>query len=153
MKYERLTKKKLNDGDFGLVLDEIGNVIVDRRLFEKAVKIHNRLADLEDKIEQGTLVDTETYFIVEENQWADGTCPKTWDCPYNNTMAKILIEQGYRKIHEGVDWLDGYKQGFKEGVQAVQIQAKEGAFTEFFGEPIIRASKIDEICKELTEVE
>lgn len=23
-----------------------------------------------DKIEQGTLVDTETYFIVEENQWA-----------------------------------------------------------------------------------
>jgi hypothetical protein len=29
-----------------------------------------RLAELEDKIEQGTLVDTEGYFIVEENQWA-----------------------------------------------------------------------------------
>lgn len=29
-----------------------------------------RLAELEDKIEQGMLVDTESYFIVEENQWA-----------------------------------------------------------------------------------
>lgn len=27
----------------------------------------DRLAELEDKIEHGTLVDTETYFIVEEN--------------------------------------------------------------------------------------
>lgn len=32
--------------------------------------IYNRLQELEDKIEQGTLVDTESYFIVEENQWA-----------------------------------------------------------------------------------
>ena len=30
----------------------------------------DRLAELEDKIEQGTLVDTEEYFFLEENQWA-----------------------------------------------------------------------------------
>ena len=39
--------------------------------------------------------------------------------------AQHLIKAGYRKIPENVDWLDGYKQGFKEGVQALQIQLKE----------------------------
>ena len=29
-----------------------------------------RLAELEDKIEKGTLIDTESYFIIQENQWA-----------------------------------------------------------------------------------
>lgn len=38
---------------------------------------------------------------IMTKQCADGTCPKTWDCPYNETMAKILIEKGYRKIPEG----------------------------------------------------
>ena len=36
----------------------------------KSTEALDRLAELEDKIEQGTLVDTEAYFIVEENQWA-----------------------------------------------------------------------------------
>lgn len=33
-------------------------------------EIYNRLAELEDKIEQGTLIDTKKYFIVKENQGA-----------------------------------------------------------------------------------
>lgn len=47
--------------------------------YNRLTKVHStatlgdaldRLAELEDKIENGTLVDTEAYFIVEENQWA-----------------------------------------------------------------------------------
>ena len=60
MKYERLTKKKIGDRDILLVFDENGNVIVDRRLFDKFIEKHNRLAELEDKIEQGTLQEVKT---------------------------------------------------------------------------------------------
>ena len=69
MKYKRLTKKKLRDTDIHIVLDEHNNVIVDRRLFERFIKQHNRLAELEDKIEQGTLIEVpckvgDTVYIV-----------------------------------------------------------------------------------------
>lgn len=57
MAYERLTAKKLRDTDIYRVLDENGNIIVDRRLFERFIEQHNRLAELEDKIEQGTLIE------------------------------------------------------------------------------------------------
>lgn len=39
----------------------------------------------------------------------------------------------------------------KETAEKYAKRAKEEAFTVFMGEPIIRASKIDEICKEFTE--
>lgn len=81
------------------------------------------------------------------------------NCKYNGKLncgdmlsAEHLIEKGYRKIPENIDWLDGYKQGFKEGVQAVQIQLKEYViddFTEYdYGYLCMR---LDEICKKLTE--
>ncbi len=38
---------------------------------------------------------------INTKMCADGTCSKTWECPYSNTMAKILIKKGYRKIPEG----------------------------------------------------
>ena len=57
MEYKRLTKKKITDGDIRVVLDENRNVVVDRRLFERFIKQHNRLAELEDKIEQGKLIE------------------------------------------------------------------------------------------------
>ena len=41
----------------------------------------------------------------------------------------------------------------KETAEKFAERAKEEAFTVFMGEPIIRASKIDEICKEITEVQ
>lgn len=70
MEYKRLTERR-----GGLVIDKCGNCenvsnpqgCTDKCCYEV---MKNRLAELEDKIEQGTLVDTEAYFIVEENQWA-----------------------------------------------------------------------------------
>jgi uncharacterized protein YbaP (TraB family) len=56
MEYKRLTKKGLENGEIHFVLDKNNKVIVDRKLFEEAIKIHKRLAELEDKIEQGTLI-------------------------------------------------------------------------------------------------
>ena len=38
----------------------------------------------------------------------------------------------------------------KETAEKFAEMAKEEAFVSFMGEPIIRASKIDEICKEFT---
>ncbi len=85
MEYKRLTKKKLRDTDISIVLDEHNNVIVDRRLFEKFIKQHNRLAELEDKIEQGTLIELpckvgDTVY-VRENTW-------TW---YNSSFNRAFI--------------------------------------------------------------
>ena len=37
----------------------------------------------------------------------------------------------------------------KETAEKFAEMAREGAFVDFMGEPIIRASKIDEICKEI----
>lgn len=70
MEYKRLTKR---GADY--VFDNCCNCEYDNNpmgctehcCYEVMKK---RLAELEDKIEQGTLVDTETYFIVEENQWS-----------------------------------------------------------------------------------
>ena len=41
----------------------------------------------------------------------------------------------------------------KETAEKFAKMAKEEAFVDFMGEPIIRGSKIDEICKEITEGE
>lgn len=70
MEYKRLTERR-----GGIVIDKCGNCenvsnpqgCTESMCYEV---MKNRLAELEDKIEQGTLVDTEAYFIVEENQWA-----------------------------------------------------------------------------------
>ena len=62
-------------------------------------------------------------------------------------LANYLIDLGWRKINANevvrtideqgmADWLDGYKVGYRDGVQALQLQSKE---------------KIDEIVKELVE--
>ena len=65
------------------------------------------------------------------------------------------------------DWIEGYKLGFKEGVQALKTQLKE-INVEFqlvgnkYSQADIKASveglykafmqKLDEICKEITEM-
>ena len=73
--YKRLTKKKLRDTDLSIVLDEHNNVIVDRRLFEKFIKQHNRLAELEDKIENGTLIELKEPHIVKNE---GSVCYEVW---------------------------------------------------------------------------
>ena len=54
MKYERFTQKV----DSGFVSE------LDCRI------AYNKLCAIEDKIEKGKLVDTESYFIIEEHKWA-----------------------------------------------------------------------------------
>ena len=51
------------------------------------------------------------------------------------------------------NYIENYKQGFKEGVQAVQIQLKEIAQKryELYGMYLVDTDDIDEICKELRE--
>lgn len=44
-----------------------------------------------------------------------------------------------------------YKKGYEQGVKDLTEMAIEEAFVIFMGEPIIRASKIEEICKQLTK--
>lgn len=56
-------------------------------------------------------------------------------------IAKVKNSQKFRTIpiitEQGqADWLDGYKVGYRDGVNAVALQAKE---------------KLDEICKELVD--
>ena len=57
MDYKRLTDKDWHNEKF------YGHSDCERTILK-------RLWDLENKIENGTLVDTEEYFIVQENQWA-----------------------------------------------------------------------------------
>ena len=59
MEYERLTKRN----------QEPKTIFCFQGSMED-FKIYKRLQELEDKIEQGTLIDTEEYFIMKENQWA-----------------------------------------------------------------------------------
>lgn len=107
---------------------------------------------------------------------ADNHCPFDKNCPYlggkvrfgcNDCLRAVaIINAGYRKIPEGAVVLTGeeHKQILKDLIEsnekAKEIarketaekfaeMAREGAFVDFMGEPIIRASKIDEICKEL----
>lgn len=49
MKYERFTKRNWRN--------------------DKHTSAYERLAELEDKIEQGTLIDTEAHFIKEDEEW------------------------------------------------------------------------------------
>lgn len=83
--------------------------------------------------------------------------------------AVVLTREEYEELKKGVQthnytavfnameadrWLDGYKQGFKEGVQAVQIQLKERLHYDVIYESGITNERdvfecIDEICKEL----
>lgn len=93
---------------------------------------------------------------------------KIKDCALS--VITFMTSKGYRKIPEGAvvltkeEWesycatqeglgeiMDREREiGRKETAEKFAEMAKEGAFTDFMGEPIIRASKIDEICKELT---
>lgn len=59
-----------NSSGFAEVIANDYEILIDDSETTFTGKAIERLAELEDKIEQGTLVDTEAYFIVEENQWA-----------------------------------------------------------------------------------
>lgn len=80
--------------------------------------------------------------------------------------AVVLTREEYEELKKGIKtynytamfdaqsayrWEQGYLQGAKEAAEKFAEMAREGAFVDFMGEPIIRASKIDEICKGITE--
>lgn len=91
--------------------------------------------------------------------------------PCYKCIAEALHRDNYRKIPENTvvltreewdkyqetqrDWNAIYFEGIdktrKETAEKFAERVKEEAFAVFMGEPIIRASKIDEICKEFTE--
>jgi hypothetical protein len=74
--------------------------------------------------------------------------------PENN--AVVLTREAYNRLFtkarqseiKTID-LESIVNARKETAEKFAERAKEEAFCVFMGEPIIRASKIDEICKEM----
>lgn len=65
------------------------------------LKIYNRLAELEDKIESGELIDTTEPFIK-----VDSSCGKTWYC-----VCTYMISEG---IHEQCATMEEAEAKLKE---------------------------------------
>ena len=69
MSYKRLTKEKSTSENTKIVYNENGFAIFDKELVEKLLEEHNRLWELEDKIENGTIIElpckvgTTVYYI------------------------------------------------------------------------------------------
>lgn len=78
--YKRLTKEKITKDNVILHRNIYGNIVISQEVWDMFEKEHNRLAELEDKIENGTLIETEypiyqdVYFIdyVDENYYSVG---------------------------------------------------------------------------------
>ena len=115
----------------------------------------------------------EKQIIEEMAKIMDIDCGECYTCEYYESkginctcllQARELYNAGYRKIPEGAvvltkeelaqiqsNFFDaGIKHGSKATAEKFAEMAREGAFVDFMGELIIRASKIDEICKEIT---
>lgn len=101
-----------------------------------------------------------------QEAWTAWSLSKDLKTPYA-FVAEILAKKWQPKMHQGVvDYIENYKQGFKEGVEAVRIQLKE-VNLEFqlvgnkYSQADIKAAvngfykafmqKLDEICKELVD--
>ena len=93
----------------------------------------------------------------------DCTCRADNQCDHYEVCEQIY-NAGYRKIHEGVvDYIENYKEGFKEGVVALKTQL-EGILTQpvemgYYKKPNKRGKVdkelllriVEEICKELVD--
>ena len=81
-----------------------------------------------------------------QEAWTAWSLSKDLKNPYA-FVAEILAKKWHPKIPEGVvDYIENYKEGFKEGVVAVQTQLKV-RFNPYYTEGLNEA--IDEICKKL----
>ena len=69
-------------------------------------EIYNRLAELEDKIEQGTLIDTEERFIIEDELW--GSKNRFLICKHH---IETLIEDFYPTREEAEKRLKELQNG------------------------------------------
>lgn len=72
-------------------------------------------------------------------------------------VAEILAKKWQPKMHQGVvDYIETYKQGFKEGVEAVRVQLKNMAYqstdwSHGVHPMVVEVDEIDEICNELVD--
>ncbi len=102
-----------------------------KQIEEMVITAYPIYATMEDKLRKQIIENLNSYVIFER-----------------------LYNAGYRKIPEGADWLDGYKQGFKEGVEAVRLQFDEG-FAHYGSryniEKRVLLDWVYRICNELTE--
>lgn len=90
-----------------------------------------------------------------QEAWTAWSLSKDLKTPYA-FVAEILAKKWHPKIPEGVvDYIENYKEGFKEGVEALKIQAKERKFEIVTDagnrEDVVFVEDIDEICKELVD--
>jgi hypothetical protein len=56
MEYKRLTKGKITKDNTVLIRNKYGDILVTQEAFDMLANVHNRLSELEDKMEQGTLI-------------------------------------------------------------------------------------------------
>ncbi len=71
-KYERMTVRQAEYEKISLVYDEKGNVVVDKRLYDRFIEQHKRLSELENQLDDGEIVskdwhDEQVGHYVEEN--------------------------------------------------------------------------------------
>ena len=57
MAYKRLTQGKITKDNVILIRNEHNDIIMHQDAYDMFAKAYNRLAELEDKIEQGTLIE------------------------------------------------------------------------------------------------
>ena len=88
-----------------------------------------------------------------QEAWTAWSLSKDLKNPYA-FVAEILAKKWHPKIPEGVvDYIENYKEGFKEGVVALKTQLVNNSqygFSMGVGFYTIEADEFDEICKELT---
>ena len=57
MKYKRITKVKSTSKNTKPCYDKNGNIVMDKEAFDSFIEEHNQLFELENKIENGTLIE------------------------------------------------------------------------------------------------
>ena len=75
MRYKRLTKRRITKDNVVLIRNERNDIIMSQDAWDMFANAYNRLAELEDKIEQGTLKEEKTCTNISEMHPVDGfTC-------------------------------------------------------------------------------
>lgn len=157
MKYERLTAKKLRDTDIFRVLDENGNVVVDKRLFERFIEQHNRLAELEDKIEQGTLKEipeNEVVLTREEKQEYESLVKLLiYDKPIKSRVYEFIKDVKDKARKETSKKIDDYLvKRINENSEKLKNEQELPVIREAILKGMLYVRNAErEICKEIVE--
>ena len=152
MKYERLTKQNQKPKTIFCFSGSVEDF-----------RIYKRLQELEDKIEQGTMKEIpENAVVLTREEFENlGLVVETVQEYESQNGQPVLVKERKVVKKSQTDFVELLNretrelqislQARKETAEKFAERAKEEAFVVFMGEPIIRASKIDEIAKEITE--